>query len=172
MLYEVITLSALVLGASLLVSTQGLAQDAQPRTVGWVEQALILPENVPVTIKMDTGALTSSMDAQALRRFDRNGEPWVSYDVQANDRRSGRMSRLHFERPVLRNVRLRGAGGEDRRPVVRMTLCIGDRVYEEEFSLRDRSDMNYPVLIGRRTLEHLGLVDVTRTFTMPPNCAP
>ena len=81
------------------------AQEALPGVVGWVEQAMILPENVPVTIKMDTGALTSSMDAQALRRFDRNGKPWVSYDVQAKDRLSGRMTRLHFERPVLRNVR-------------------------------------------------------------------
>jgi len=164
--------TALALGTSLLVSTLAHAQEALPGVVGWVEQAMILPENVPVTIKMDTGALTSSMDAQALRRFDRNGKPWVSYDVQAKDRLSGRMTRLHFERPVLRNVRLRGAGGQDRRPVVSMTLCIGDRIYEEEFSLRDRSDMNYPVLIGRRTLEHLGLVDVTRTFTVAPRCTP
>ncbi|MGC3725347.1 RimK/LysX family protein [Enterococcus faecalis] len=36
--------------------------------------------------------------------------------------------------------------------------------------MRDRGNMNYPVLIGRRTLEALGAVDVSRTFTQEPGC--
>ncbi|MBN0009067.1 ATP-dependent zinc protease, partial [Pseudomonas aeruginosa] len=39
------------------------------------------------------------------------------------------------------------------------------------FSLRDRGNMKYPVLLGRRTLEHLGAVDVSRTFTSKPTCS-
>lgn len=32
--------------------------------------------------------------------------------------------------------------------------------------------MNYPVLLGRRTLDKLGLVDTTKTFTVEPSCYP
>src|SRR5690606_19129442 len=83
---------------------------------------------------------------------------------------TGEMITLHFERPVYRQITVRGAGGEDYRPVVKMRMCIGNRVYEEQFSLRDRSDMTYPVLLGRRTIEHIGLIDVSDTFMLPLDC--
>ena len=76
-----------------------------------------------------------------------------------------------LERSIVRNVKVRGAGGAERRPIVLMKICIGKPVYNEQFSLNDRGEMNYPVLIGRNTIEHLGLVDVTKAFTMEPHCA-
>jgi hypothetical protein len=51
-----------------------------------------------------------------------------------------------------------------------MEICIGNTVYEEQFSLRNRSNMNYPVLLGRRTIQHLGPIDVTRTFLTDSDC--
>ncbi len=51
-----------------------------------------------------------------------------------------------------------------------MKVCMGNTVYEEQFTLNDRSDMNYPVLLGRRTISHLGYLDVTQTFQQSPQC--
>lgn len=138
--------------------------------VGWVEKALILPEQTAVKVKVDSGALTSSMHAVNLENFTRKGKAWVRYDVPVKDADSGEIVTLKFERPVYRRILVRGAGGEDRRPVVKMSLCMGQRVYEEQFSLRDRGDMTYPVLIGRRTIEHIGLIDVSRTFMLKLDC--
>lgn len=140
--------------------------------VGWIEKGRILPEHTAVKIKVDSGALTSSMHAVNIEDFRRNGRQWVRYDVPVKDADTDERVKLKFERPVTRRILVRGAGGEDRRPVVKMTICLGDRVYEEEFSLRDRGDMTYPVLIGRRTIEHIGLIDVSRTFMLPLDCAP
>nr|MBP6384589.1 ATP-dependent zinc protease [Aeromonas sp.] len=42
--------------------------------------------------------------------------------------------------------------------------------YKEWFTLRDRSKMIYPVLIGRRLLAELGAVDSSQTFTVKPAC--
>ncbi|MGH8353508.1 MAG: ATP-dependent zinc protease family protein [Pseudomonas sp.] len=158
------TLSLLVLLAT------PAAFSATPRVFGWVEEGLIQPENISVKIKLDTGALTSSMDAKDLERFEKNGEKWVRFNVELKDNDTGKMVSAPFERRVERNVKVRGAGGAERRPVVLMKICIGNRVYSEQFSLKNRGKMNYPVLIGRRTLEHLGLVDVSKTFTMEPRC--
>ncbi|MCO6441557.1 MAG: ATP-dependent zinc protease [Nitrococcus mobilis] len=48
---------------------------------------------------------------------------------------------------------VQGAGGEDHRRVVLIwKLCLGDTIYEEQFSLEDRDEMNYPILLGRRTI--------------------
>jgi len=140
--------------------------------VGWIEKGRILPEHTAVKIKVDSGALTSSMHAVNIEDFTRGGNPWVRYDVPVKDADTDEMVTLHFERPVHRRVLVRGAGGADRRPVVKMTMCIGSRIYEEQFSLRDRGDMTYPVLIGRRTIEHIGLIDVSRTFMLSLDCPP
>lgn len=143
---------------------------AQPLGVGWIENVALLPEGVTVKAKMDSGALTSSLDARDIVPFKRNGQKWVRFKLDLTDAKSGANVATDFERPILRNVKVRGAGGVDHRPVVEMSLCIGNQRLDEEFSLRDREKMLYPVLIGRRTLERLGPVDVSRTFTRKPQC--
>ncbi len=101
-----------------------------PATVfGWVEEGLIQPEDISVKIKLDTGALTSSLDAKDLERFEQEGEKWVRFTVELKDSDTGKTVSAPFERRVV-----------------------------------------HPVLIGRKTLEHLGLVDVSKTFTMEPHC--
>ncbi|WXL27930.1 ATP-dependent zinc protease [Ectopseudomonas mendocina] len=146
------------------------AAEKPTKVFGWIEEGQLMPEKVTLKIKLDTGALTSSMDAKDLERFEKNGEHWVRFNVEVKDSKTGEDVSIPFERRVERNVKVRGAGGSERRPVVVMSLCIGNQVYNEQFSLKNRGKMLYPVLIGRRTLEHLGAVDVSRTFTNKPSC--
>tara|TARA_R110002020_G_scaffold434868_2_gene645030 strand:+ start:1295 stop:1900 length:606 start_codon:yes stop_codon:yes gene_type:complete len=138
--------------------------------VGWIEKGLILPEQTAVKIKIDSGALISSMHAVNLEEFTRKNKKWVRYDVTVKDIDTDERVTMNFEQPLYRKMTVRGAGGVDHRPVVKMRMCIGNRVFEEQFSLRDRSDMNYPVLLGRQTIDHIGLIDVASTFMLPLDC--
>ncbi|MDD0842564.1 retropepsin-like aspartic peptidase RloA3 [Pseudomonas sp. Gutcm_11s] len=157
---------------SLLVAAPAIsANQPTAKSIGWIEEGLLLPENVSLKMKLDTGALTSSMDASDIKRFEKDGEKWVKFNVEVQDSNTEKSVSIPFERKVERNIKVRGAGGADRRPVVRLKMCIGNKIYDEEFSLNNRSKMLYPVLIGRRTLEHLGAVDVSRTFTVEPKCS-
>jgi hypothetical protein len=162
--------AAIVLALSIVLPAHS-SEIPQPTVFGWVEEGILLPENVSVKIKLDTGALTSSMDAKNLERFEKNGTEWVRFNVEFQDSDTGETNSLPFERKIVRNVKVRGAGGAEHRPIVIMEMCIGNEVYNEQFSLKDRKKMIYPVLIGRRTLETLGAVDVSRTFTTEPRCS-
>lgn len=155
---------------ALLCTLPVLAAGAVTKVYGWVEDGMLEPEHIKVKLKLDTGALTSSMDAQNLERFSKGGEKWVRFNVEIKDAKTDEWVVLPFERRVERNVKVRGAGGADHRPVVLMQVCIGNQLLDEEFSLNNRSKMLYPILIGRRTLEHLGAVDVSQTFTSKPSC--
>ncbi|HHQ4927138.1 TPA: ATP-dependent zinc protease family protein [Aeromonas hydrophila] len=143
---------------------------SDPAVYGWIEKGLIMPSGVAVKMKLDTGALTSSLDARDLRHFKRDGKSWVRFTLQVNDANTDRQVRQTLERPVEHMVTVRGAGGMEQRPTVTMSICLGDKVYEEWFTLRDRSKMIYPVLLGRRLLADLGAVDSSRTFTVQPSC--
>ncbi|ERP91487.1 Ribosomal protein S6 modification protein [Alcanivorax sp. P2S70] len=157
-----------------LLSTSGLAMAKQPQGAkniyGWVEKTTLEPWGVELKTKLDSGALTSSLHATDVEVFDKDGDNWVRFKVKVKDEATGKIVSKTFEKPRYRKVLIRGAGGEERRPVVLMKLCVGDTLYEEQFTLNDRSDMIYPVLLGRRTLSHLGYLDVTETFLHSPDC--
>src|SRR5690554_3726874 len=158
----------LALAAGLLA---GMAQAGDDDKVfGWVERATIEPWGVAVKAKLDSGALTSSLDAREIETFERNGEEWVSFRLKLEDTASGEAFEEQLELPLYRDVRVRGAGGRDERPVVLMKFCMGDTIYEEQFSLRDREEMLYPLLLGRRAIGHLGLLDVNNTYLAAPEC--
>jgi len=142
-----------------------------PQVLGWVEKGLILPEKVAVKFKLDTGALTSSMHAEKIDRFKKDGNDWVRFTLELEDVDTDRKVEKRIEREVVRDIKVRGAGGAEKRPVVLMKVCLGKQIYEEQFSLNDRDKMNYPVLIGRRALEDIGLVDSSKTFTIDPDCS-
>lgn len=141
------------------------------RVFGWVEKGIVMPVGALVKMKLDTGALTSSMHAEDIEVYDiPDGGDGVSFTLELEDKLTGEIVQRRMDLEVERYLVVRGAGGEDRRPVVKLPLCIGDRVYLEQFSLRNRGNMLYPVLIGRRTLKDLGLVDSKSTFLTRPEC--
>ncbi|WP_019340088.1 ATP-dependent zinc protease [Stutzerimonas stutzeri] len=161
-----LTLAAAALS---LGSTPGFA--GSPQVLGWVEEGLIFPEKVAVKFKLDTGALTSSMHAEDIELFEKNGDDWVRFTLELQDIDTDEKIEKRLEREMVRDIKVRGAGGAEERPVVMMKVCLGNQLYEEQFSLNDRDKMNYPVLIGRRTLEKVGLVDSSKTFTVEPSCS-
>ncbi|MGV6806484.1 MAG: retropepsin-like aspartic peptidase RloA3 [bacterium] len=155
-----------------LVSIFPVSAEERPVQIyGWVEKAIVFHTEATVKVKLDSGALTSSMDAKNIETFKRDGRSWVRFSLALEDMKSGEAFEKQLELPVKRWVRLRGAGGEERRPVVKLRLCIGDQMLNEQFSLRDRSNMIYPVLLGRRTIAKLGLLDVGSTFRVQPDCS-
>ena len=60
-------LGASVLAGSLLVSATVQAED---KVFGWVENAYIEPWGIAVKAKLDSGALTSSLDARDIEMFE------------------------------------------------------------------------------------------------------
>jgi len=159
-----------IVGGTALTSLVTAAAAVAAGTYGWIERMRLEPWGVEVHAKLDTGALTSSIHATGIDRFEKDGDEWVRFTISVKDEQREQTVRRVFERPLYRNVVVRGAGGADYRPVVLLSVCAGDATYEEQFSLNDRSDMLYPMLIGRRTIKRLGVVDVSRTFLSEPTC--
>ncbi len=161
---------ALLAAASTCLLSATAAANDDATTYGWVEKATIEPWGTEVKVKLDSGALTSSMHAEEIETFDKAGDEWVRFTVEVEDEASNEEVSKRFEAPLYRDLTVRGAGGKDQRPVVLMKLCMNGTIREEQFGLEDRDDMNYPVLLGRRAIQHLGPIDVTRTFMHDPAC--
>lgn len=133
--------------------------------IGQIEPVVMLPERIVYDARIDTGATTSSLDAKNLQLFERDGKRWVRFDlVDPTTQKT-----VQFERAVVRIVRIIQHGREAlRRPVVKLMISMGPIILEREFTLADRADFKFPILIGRNVLRNQAIVDVARTRTLTP----
>ncbi|MBD1552072.1 RimK/LysX family protein [Pseudomonas typographi] len=164
------TLNKLIIGTSFALMLPQLALAAAPNQVfGWEEEAVLLPEQAAVKVELDTSAQTSYLAAANIEPFDKGGEKWVRFTVQAPKGLAGALADIPFERKILRTEKGKGLAGGHRQ-VVNVALCIGTQVYQEDLALKGPGKKDYTVVLGRSTLQHLGAVDVTRTNTAKPEC--
>jgi hypothetical protein len=163
----------LLLSATLLWTAD--AASASSRThgkviAGWVEKITILPWKHIVKAKLDTGALTSSIDARNVERFVRDGHKWVRFDLEI-DTSKGVKKIEKVERRLVRRVLVKQAAGDhDSRLSIELEVCVNGQRRTAEFSLADRKGLIYPVLLGRRFLEGALVVDPSETFLTKATC--
>jgi hypothetical protein len=144
------------------------AQPAQlnKKIVGGREKVLLTDLNIVKEARMDTGATTSSMDARDVEIFERDGEQWVRFKIE--DPSSDDL--IELERRRVRRVLITQSNTEEpeRRPVIEMRITIGETTQVAEFTLSNRSHLEFPVLIGRNVLRDLMLVDVGQNNLTEP----
>lgn len=161
--------AGLALATALATGVQaGASRGSQTQVFGWVENVRLFPGGLTLTAKLDTGARTSSVDAQGYEIFKRAGRRWVRFRV--SDRKG---NTVQFERPVARIARIRRSESKTtERPVIMLGLCLGMLYREVEVNLANRAHLNHPMLIGRSSIEGIALVDPSRQFTADPRCSP
>ena len=115
-------------------------EDISGRAVlGIEEQITVFASNGEahtVLAKVDTGAWRTTLDSSLAQQWN-----------------------LH--EPVIDMSQVRGALGQDTRPVVELTLKLHGRLIKTKASLADRTHMNYDMIIGRRDLKGF-LVDPSK----------
>ncbi len=158
-------LFALAITAALLAApVPALGQNKKP--FGWVEKVKVMPEDLVIQAKLDTGAEHSSLHAGNLTEFTKNGASWIKFDLT---NRYGKT--VTIERQIRRMARVKRENNKFvTRPVVSVGICLGEEYMEVEVNLRDRTGFEYPMLIGRSFLAGNVVVDPAIMFTEEPSC--
>ncbi|CCK75676.1 MAG: ATP-dependent zinc protease [Oleispira antarctica] len=133
-------------------------------TLGSLEKVYIDVVKSAFVARVDTGATTSSINAIDIQKFERDGKKWVKFHV--SDEETAPENRKWVEAPIARHVKIRQSSADEleRRSVVELWVKIG-RIHEKaQFTLTDRTQMDYPILLGREFIQDVALVDVSRDF--------
>ncbi len=115
-----------------------------------------------IEAKTDTGAYTSALHCTDIReatlpdgsraiRFTLLDENHPQYDHQS----------FEFKEFDLREIK-NSFGDVQERYIIKTPIQLFNKKIMAEFSLSDRSDMRYPVLMGRMLLNRHFIVDVSR----------
>ncbi len=146
------------------------ADAREPLQLGWLERIRLDPWDIVAKAKLDTGAKTASIHATDIQRFDKGGAKWVRFKL-ALDHRDPKSETFLVERPLEREVTIKLRGTKNNaRPTVKLGFCLGGRRFEANFTLVNRRKFNYPVLLGRRFLADLAIIDPAARYNSTPTC--
>ncbi len=134
---------------------------------GHVEKATLLPGDIEIEARLDTGASRSSLNAQDIKLIEKKEQIWVRFVF---DDHNGNQYPMML--PLVGEIAIKQASGKQRRYVVELGLCVGDLYEKNLFTLSDRSRMTYPVLVGRNFLRNSVLVSSQHKMTSEPGCEP
>lgn len=140
------------------------------KAIGWRE-IVHLPDlglrGIPA--KIDTGARTSSLHATILEEFEREGELFVRFAVDFPQQHVRQVCEaVHVDWRGITSSN----GDTQRRRIIKTPLKIGNVRFRAEISLADRSDMRFPMLIGRSSLRRRFVVDSGHSWLQSPGVAP
>ncbi len=114
-----------------------------------------------IDAKIDTGAYTSALHVKQIEAFDKEGEPWVRFKLDHPHHPA--FNNKMIKMPVFAHKHIKSSTGQaEMRYIVRTQIVLFGRRYLAEFSLTDRSKMDFPVLLGRKLLYRKFIVDVTQ----------
>ncbi|MCW8327500.1 ATP-dependent zinc protease [Photobacterium sp. SDRW27] len=120
--------------------------------------------------RIDTGATTSSLNAVDIQMFERDGKEWARFNLNHTSDENAEKADI-IEAPVVRWVKVRQSTSDvaERRPVIEAWVKLGQLHEKAQFTLADRSQMTYPVLLGREFFKDIALVDVGKQFVQGMN---
>lgn len=114
--------------------------------------------------KIDTGAFSSSIHCHRIEAFKNKTQDWVRFSLLDPEHEA--YNNKVFELPIYDVREVKSSNGvTESRYFVRAKIAINHRNIDTELSLTDRSEMKFPVLLGRKILINRFLVDVSKAHT-------
>ncbi|HEU5224015.1 MAG TPA: RimK/LysX family protein [Candidatus Lumbricidophila sp.] len=133
-------------------------------TAGWREWVALPELGVEwVKAKLDTGARTSALHAFDLEEIDLDGVPGVRFGIHPWQNVATDAVEVECQVHDRRHVRS-SSGHVQERIVVLLDVVIHGYTVPAEFTLTNRDQMGFRMLIGREVLRQGFVVDSSRSF--------
>lgn len=112
-----------------------------------------------VPAKTDTGANRSSIHCSKIKLETIDGEKVLTFHIPLDSSSGQNIFSTHdFFKKKIRS----SSGHVEERYVVRTPIVLFGKKIKTSFSLTDRTEMKYPVLLGRKLLRKRFTVDVSK----------
>ena len=132
--------------------------------IGSVEWCRFPKLGIPaVKARVDSGAKTSTIQADRIQLFTKDGQEWVKFDV--NPIQDNRSITIPCETRVTGRKSVKNTSGiTEERLVIQTAMTIGEHKLTVDLTLANRDAMEFRMLLGRDAFMNSFLVDVAKEF--------
>jgi hypothetical protein len=141
--------------------------DSDLTLLGWREWVSISALGIPrIKAKIDTGARTSCLHTHSLEIYtSSNGEERVKFSVHPKQRDN--VTSVDCDWPLVNQRQVKDSGGhEEVRPFILVPVVLGSVTHEIEFSLTNRDNMKFRMLLGRTAMKNRFLVNPSLSYLL------
>ena len=110
--------------------------------------------------KIDTGAETCAIHCHGFKRVRKKGKKYLKATFKIGHRKEREFLFESFSKVKVTSSN----GNSSKRYKIELSIKIGQQEHLVNFTLANRREMNFPVLLGRNLLENNYLVDVSQKF--------
>ncbi len=114
-----------------------------------------------INCKIDTGAFTSSIHCHQIKECIINEEKYIEFyllDPSHTEYSNEKFKTKRYKKKWIKN----SFGKSEQRFVIETIITIFGEDYPIELSLSERSDMKFPILLGRKLLKGIFIVDSSK----------
>lgn len=112
--------------------------------------------------KVDTGAYTSAIHYHHAEVIMRNGQRTLHFTLLDPQHPDYNDKSFYFEEFEERHIK-NSFGQSEKRFIIRTVITLFGKDFLTEFSLSDRGNLKFPILLGRKLLQKGFVVDVAKT---------
>ncbi|BAX82555.1 ATP-dependent zinc protease family protein [Labilibaculum antarcticum] len=114
-----------------------------------------------IDLKVDTGAYTSSIHCHQIEECQTGAEGYLKFrllDPSHPDYNEKEFVVKNYKKKKIKN----SFGKSENRFVIQTNIILFNKEFSIELSLSERSEMKYPILIGRKLLNKNFIVDTSK----------
>jgi ribosomal protein S6--L-glutamate ligase len=134
------------------------------KVIGSEEWSIFEDLAIPaIKARVDSGAKTSSIQANNIKLKEKGNEEWVSFEVnpiQENRSISIKCSAKVFDKRLVKS----SSGISEVRYVIKTAITLGDDTFEIELTLANRDAMEFRMLLGREALNDRFMVNPSASY--------
>lgn len=129
--------------------------------IGRAEEIDIVGVALGVPAKIDSGAYRSCIHASGIKVVTVDGVKTLRFSILGH---KNAVIKRELESTDFSEVFVKSSNGlAETRYEVKLKIKLANKVFKTSFSLTDRENNLYPILIGRTALQRRYLVDVTKS---------
>ncbi|MEP2025535.1 MAG: RimK/LysX family protein [Reichenbachiella sp.] len=110
-----------------------------------------------IAAKIDTGANRSSIHCSKIEHKDYEGVDSIIFSIPLDG--NGEENSFHSSDFFKKKIKS-SSGHVEERYIIKTTVVLFGKRFKTSFSLTDRTEMKYPILLGRKLLAGHFVVDV------------
>lgn len=113
-----------------------------------------------IDIKVDTGAYTSSIHCHKIKELVEDGVKYIEFQLLDPSHKD--YNHKKFKVKFYKEKKIKSSNGKgQKRYIIKTKIFIFNKTFTLELSLSERSEMRFPVLIGRKLLNKKFIVDTS-----------
>ncbi|WP_436517346.1 ATP-dependent zinc protease family protein [Ekhidna sp. To15] len=134
----------------------------QKKTIGSVDRVDLPLFNLQnIEAKIDTGANRSAIHCSHIEILKKDGVEELNFHIPLDGSKGSHVfqSRDFFKKKIKSSN-----GHSEERYIIKTVVVLFGKRIKASFSLTDRAEMNYPILLGRKLLKSRFIVDVDEQY--------